>query len=134
MLLILSLGGWGGWTANSLLRPVVTPEPITNTVTVEKVVTHTVTVVRNPDGTETTTTTEQTASTNTSHSVPRPVSVSRPKWSAEAIAAMKPESWKMPRPEWSALLYHRLGDTNAWAGAGYAFQQKAILMAVRVDF
>lgn len=135
VLLILSLGGWGGWSANTLLRPTpVASPPVTNTVTVEKVITRTITVTKKPDGTETTTTTETTASTNTTSSKPAPVAV-RPKWSAEALAAVKPErSWKLPKPEWSALLYHRVGDTNLWAGGGYDFGNKAALLAVRVDF
>lgn len=132
VLLLLALGGWGGWSANKWLNPVTPPlPPVTNTVTVEKVVTHTVTKVVQPDGTVTETTTETTASTNTSTSKPAPVY--KPKWSAETIASMRPE-WKLPRPDWSALVYHRLGDTNAWVGGGYSFSNKAILAAVRVDF
>lgn len=134
VLLILSLGGWGGWSANTLLRPTPAPlPPVTNTITVEKVITRTVTVVKKPDGTETTTTTETTASTNTTSSKPAPAAV-KPKWSAEAVAAVKPEKWELPKPKWSALLYHRLGDTNAWLGGGYDFGNKAALLAVRVDF
>lgn len=130
VLLILSLGGWGGWSANTLLRPTPDPVTLTNTVTVEKVITRTVTVTVKPDGTQTTTTTDTTASTNTA----RPAPVNRPKWSAETIASVKPKRWEKPQVDWSALAYRRLGDTNAWLGAGYDFGNKAILAAVRVDF
>lgn len=135
VLLLLSLGGWGGWSANTLLRPTpVAPAPITNTVTVERVVTRTVVVTRKPDGTETTTTTETTANTSTNTSKPTAVTVIKPRWSAEAIAAMQAQKWEIPRPQWSALIYHRLGDTNAWVGGGWDFSQKSVLAAVRVDF
>lgn len=135
VLLILSLGGWGGWSANTLLRPTpAAPAPITNTVTVERVVTRTIVVTKQPDGTETTTTTETTADTSTNTSKPTPVVVYKPKWSAEALAAVKPKGWALPKPEWSGLLYHRLWDTNAWAGGGYDFGNKAALLAIRVDF
>lgn len=133
VLLLLSLGGWGGWSANTLLRPTpAAPAPVTNTVTVERVVTRTVTVVKNPDGTITETTTETTADTSTTQSKPAPVN--RPKWSAEAIARISHVKVWETRPTWSALLYHRLGDTNAWAGGGYDFGQKAALVGIRVDF
>jgi len=138
VLLILSLGGWGGWQANTLFRPMppAPPPPVTNTITVERVVTRTVTVIKRPDGTVEEVTTETTADTNTNTSKPTPVV--RPKWSAEAIAAVKPESWSdqsiRPRINWSGVLYHRVGDTNLWAGGGYDFGNRAALLAVRVDF
>lgn len=134
VLLILSLGGWGGWTANTLIRP--SPEatpPVTNTVVVEKVVTRTVTVTKRPDGTTVTETAETTASTNTTKSVPAPAAV-RPKWSVETVVAVKPRGWELPKPDWSALLHHRVGDTNLWAGGGWDFGNKAALLSVRVDF
>lgn len=135
VILLLSLGGWGGWKANSWMRPQPqAPAPVINTVTVERVVTRTVTVVRAPDGTETTTTTDTTASKDTSNSKPTVPVFNRPKWSAEGIVATKVQDFSIPKPAWSALLYHRLGDTNAWAGAGYDFGNKAVLLAVRVDF
>lgn len=133
VLALLSLGGWGGWSANTLLRSPPAPTPLTNTVVVEKVVTRTVVVTRKPDGTETTTTTETQTSTNTTQSKPAPV-VIKPKWSAEALAAVKPRGWELPKPTWSSILYHRVGDTNAWLGGGYDFGNKAALLAVRVDF
>lgn len=132
-LALLSLGGWGGWSANTLLRPVpVAPPPVTNTVTVERVVTRTVTVIKRPDGTVEEVTTETTADSSTNTSKPTPAV--KPKWSAEAIAAVKPRGFELPKPDWSALVYRRLGDTNAWAGGGYDFGNKAVLLAVRVDF
>lgn len=135
VLLILSLGGWGGWSANTLLRPTpAAPAPITNTVTVERVVTRMIVVTKKPDGTETTTTTDTTADTSTNTSKPTAIVTTRPRWSAEAIAAVKPKGWELPKPDWSAILYHRVADTNLWAGAGYDFGHKAALLAVRVDF
>lgn len=132
VLLLLALGGWGGWSTNRWLNPVAPPlPPVTNTVTVEKVVTHTVTKVVQPDGTVTETTTETTANTTASSSIPAPVN--RPKWSVDVLAAVRPQ-WRPERPDWSAILSHRVGDTNAWVGAGWDFERKAVLASVRIDF
>lgn len=135
VLAVLALGGWGGWWANSWMNPpaAVLP-PVTNTVVVERVVTKTVTVSKQPDGTETTTTTETTEDTSTNTSKPTNIVTYKPKWSVEGLMSLKPQGYTVPKPEWSALLYHRLWDTNAWAGAGYDFGNKAALLAVRIDF
>lgn len=128
---LISGGAWLGWSANDWLTPASqAPTPVTNTVVVERVVTRTVTVTKQPDGTVTETTTETTADTSSSTSKPAPVS--KPKWSAEAIAEIRPAAWR--EPTWAAMGYHRLADTNAWVGMGWDNGSNAVLAGVRVDF
>ena len=126
---VLCLGGWGGWKLNGWMNPpAAAPAPVTNTVVVERVITKTVTVTKSPDGTVTETTTESTADTSSSTSKPTPVA--KPKWSAEALVY---RPWSEER-DWAAIGYRRIGDTNAWVGAGWSNPEKAVMAAIRVDF
>ncbi len=134
--LLVALGGVGGWKASKWLAPEqVVPAPVTNTVVVDHVVTRTVTVTKAVDGTTTTTTTDTTDDHSSNTSKPTEMQFRQPRWSVDIAAGLRPY-WPVQRPDWTVMGYHRLGETNAWAGAGYRFggETNAILLGVRVDF
>jgi hypothetical protein len=130
---VMCLGVFVGWKLNATMNPPPPPVTVTRTEVQEKVVNHTVTIIKKPDGTVTTTTSDETATKQSEAAVPTSVKIIQAKWSVATWATIL--DWKKwEKPEWSVMGYRRLGETNAWAGAGYDNGQKAVLIGVRVDF
>jgi hypothetical protein len=134
-LVLLALGGFGGYKLNAYLNPVLPALTVTQTNTVEKIVNHTVTVTTHSDGTSTTTTSETTDNKTVAEKEVTPPAVNLPKWSVSSWAEITDwKTWPLAKPEWGVMEYRRLGDSNAWAGAGWDNASKGILIGVRIDF
>lgn len=137
-LVLLALGGLGGYKLEAYLNPALPPVTVTQTNTVEKIVNHTITVTTHADGTSTTTTSETTDTKTIAEKEVTPPAINLPKYSLAGWAELT--DWKkilagqVTRPDWGAMAYRRLGDSNAWAGAGWNNASKGILIGVRIDF
>lgn len=134
-LVLLALGGFGGYKLNAYLNPQLPQLTVTQTNTVEKIVNHTVTVTTHADGTSTTTTSETTANKTVAEREAVAPAPYLPRWSVASWAEITDwKSWPIAKPSWSVMGYRRLGDSGAWAGAGWDNGQKGVLIGLRVDF
>lgn len=119
--LLMCLSGYLGWQLHPESEPVVT--------TVDRIQTRIVTVEKRPDGTviERTETSDQKRTEKE-----RVVASSKQKYSTQVNARVGLEKW-MP-PSYDAMLFRRIGDTNAWAGVGYNYRENMMLLGIRIDF